>query len=185
MTTDKKMIAKDPVFQTDSFQAIPLELSDEPAVQAFLEACQDFHRLVHGEAVPPGEGLELLTDLPPGGRPEDKFVFGVYDASGQMVALLDLARNYPTERAWWIGLLLIRPEQRGRGLGQAILPALEGWLREQGAECIGLGVVAENTAASRFWERAGFEWIAERSPRRFGQKEQAILVYNRPLKPRE
>lgn len=178
-----KMPEIQPVFKTERFYAFPLSAENEAAVQTFLEQCQDFQLLTHGEPVQPGEGKELLEDLPPGKQLQDKFLFGIYELEGRLVAVLDLVRDYPDRSTWWIGLLLLLPSERGSGLGRQIFEALLGWLRGEGAEKIGLGVVGENTAAQRFWERNGFQLIAERPPQRFGSKEQIVLVYSRPLEP--
>ena len=57
----------------------------------------------------------------------------------------------------WIGLLGTRREHRGQGLGQALLLAGLGQLREAGVAAARLMVDADNpTGATRLYERAGF-----------------------------
>jgi ribosomal protein S18 acetylase RimI-like enzyme len=55
--------------------------------------------------------------------------------------------------------VVVDQEQRGRGLGQAIMQGLEGQLREAG-----LAGVIDNTSARRLYERLGYR-VVGRSPR--------------------
>lgn len=53
--------------------------------------------------------------------------------------------------------IYVDPQYRDRGIGSRLLAAAETILRDRGAEVISLEVMAENTAARRFYERSGYE----------------------------
>jgi GNAT superfamily N-acetyltransferase len=56
-----------------------------------------------------------------------------------------------------IGVALVRPEHRGRGIGSALLETIEGWAREQGQTHLE-GWVCEADEASILWaQRRGYE----------------------------
>jgi GNAT superfamily N-acetyltransferase len=161
------------------FAALLLPGRDTAALQALLEACADFSVLVEGQ--PPGAtaAQEAFEEMPPGKAPDDKFLIGLFDAAGDLVGVLDAIRDYPEPGEWFIGLLLLRPDQRGRGLGQRIYGAFEAWAAASGARSIGLGVVETNERAYRFWQRMGFGLVRTTPPRRFGQKEHAVRYMRR------
>ncbi|MCT9096621.1 N-acetyltransferase [Haloarchaeobius sp. HME9146] len=52
--------------------------------------------------------------------------------------------------------LYVVPEYRGAGRGSALLDAAEEQLRERGADVVQLEVMAKNTEAREFYERAGY-----------------------------
>lgn len=55
----------------------------------------------------------------------------------------------------------VTPDHRGGGVGRDLLSALEGRLRERGAERVRAMVLAENEVGNRFYRSAGFEKIDE------------------------
>lgn len=59
----------------------------------------------------------------------------------------------------WAGLFGIAtlPQARGRGAARAVVSALAHWARDRRAEHLYLQVEPDNDAASRLYERAGFE----------------------------
>jgi GNAT superfamily N-acetyltransferase len=168
------------LFGVGELAAYLLDETDIAAIQTLLEACDDYSTLVTGRATAPGDGAEVLADLPAGKELEDKFVLGLLNTQGEMVGLLDAVRAYPDPGVWFIGLMLIHPAQRGSGLGEHWLNAFEAWVVPQGAEAIMLGVLEENQKALRFWLRCGFERAGQRGPVPFGDKVHIILRMRRP-----
>lgn len=53
--------------------------------------------------------------------------------------------------------LYVRPAYRNRGVGSALLEAVERSLAEQGADVLVLEAMADNEAARRFYRRNGYE----------------------------
>lgn len=62
-------------------------------------------------------------------------------------------------RAAELETLSVLPEERGRGLGSALLDAVDAELERIGVADIGLTVVEPNAGARRFYERRGFETL--------------------------
>ena len=149
-------------FSTSSLAAIPLVPADGPALQRLCEQCQDYSELVEGQAVGSDAASTILTELPPGKTGVDKFVFALQAADGAWVGVIDLVRDFPEAGEWFLGLLLLHPSHRGHGHGAAVYQALADWAQGHGAAALRLGVVSQNTAALRFWQRQGFVEIYRR-----------------------
>ncbi len=152
--------ARDPserVFELTGCFGVRLDEARRPELEAFYEECRDAVELVTG--APPGkdEAGELLSSLPHGKSHEDKFVVGLFDAPGHLVGVLDVIRDYPSQRHWYLGLLMFRPTWRSRGLGERVYRRLEEWVRASGGDAVHLIVQQQNPGALRFWQRMGFE----------------------------
>jgi GNAT superfamily N-acetyltransferase len=145
-----------------------LDKADLDRLQDLLVRCSDFIELGTGGPPHPEDAADLLSATPPDRSRKDKLVLGLWltdDAAGdsaatgdELAGVLDIVRGYPEESAWFLGLLLLTPELRGRGLGERIYRRVEEWVREQGAATIHLGVLERNPDARRFWERLGYEY---------------------------
>ncbi len=70
-----------------------------PALQNLLEQCADYFLLVSGADPGSDAAQALFSQLPPGKAPLDKFVFGVFSASDELVGVLDAVRRYPAPGA--------------------------------------------------------------------------------------
>jgi GNAT superfamily N-acetyltransferase len=155
--------------------------ADQPAIFTLLQGCEDFSLLSSGLPATEEDALELLHDRPPGIAPDQKAVIGFFDRDHRLIAALDFLAGYPEENIWFIGLLLIHPDQRGRGSGKSILSAFEAWARANQAEALMLGVLECNTAALRFWQSNGF-WDVERTgPRVYGLREHTVIRMRKDL----
>ncbi len=143
-----------------------------PQLQHLLERCADFWELIYGTAPAPDSGLQELTSIAPGKTMEDTFTFGVYEDE-RLIAFAQLARDYPKPSEWWIGLLLVDPDERGRGFGAQIHRQIVEWIEAQAGTAMGLVVQTQNERARRFWLRLGYI-EQERQP--------TIVLMSRPLR---
>jgi ribosomal protein S18 acetylase RimI-like enzyme len=140
----------------DGGHAAPVGEAHRAELEALFRACGDYVRLSEGRDPGPAQVDELLFVLPPGRSAADKHVLGIRDGGGALVGVLDVVRDYPAPREWFLGLLMLAPGARGGGLGERILGGLEAALRAEGASALWLAVLEQNPRARRFWERLGF-----------------------------
>jgi GNAT superfamily N-acetyltransferase len=167
--------------QDSGLTARKLGEQDTAAFQALCEACADYHLMLQGEPAGPNEAREQLRLLPPGKTPEDKFVFGLFTPRPRLCGVLDVARDFREPGEWYLGLLMLEPQARGRGLGEQVLRAAEGWAREQGARRMRLACAEQNEAGRRFWERQGYRFDRRFPPRRMGARETVLLELTHEL----
>jgi hypothetical protein len=60
----------------------------------------------------------------------------------------------------WVYYVATDPDRRGRGLGRAIMNAVEDWLRQAGIAKLQLLVRQDNAKASAFYETIGYDEAA-------------------------
>lgn len=132
-----------------------LQPEDAELLQRLFDQCADYSLIVEGEPAAPTAAQELFQETPPGRSLADKFVFGLLDRRGEIIAVLEGLRHYPEDHIWWIGLLLLAPTVRQQGLGRRIVDGFFEYVRAQAGIAIMLGVVADNHLAYKFWRQLG------------------------------
>lgn len=174
----------DILFEAGGYRVLPVSERDAPLLRKLGERCIEHLELHYGSPADPEQMVrELLTDLPPGKTLADKRGMGVFDSAGRLVGGIDVIRDFPEPREWYLGLMVLTPEQRGRGTGTRLLGALLQWLRAQGVEYLRLAASEENEAGRRFWTRMGFEPVKQVIAE-FGSKQSVFHVMRRPLEER-
>jgi len=97
----------------------------------------------HRRATRDGSFLAFLPEVCPAG------LGGGYLAAPDTVELISM---------------FVRPQARGRGVGEAIIDAVVGWAIRKDASTVHLWVTETNKAARKLYERCGFTVTAERQP---------------------
>jgi GNAT superfamily N-acetyltransferase len=151
-----------------------LAAGDLPALQALFERCTAFFQLIHGAPPRRDEAERWLGEASPGKAPGDRRVFGLLDDEDRLVGAVDVVRDYPVAREYWLGTMIIEPSIRGVGLGAWFHAQVLAWIREQGARGVQLRVQQENAGALRFWAREGYEETGVESVRD-GEREQLVV----------
>lgn len=177
-TCDLKIPAS---FARVGYSARFLAASDQIAIFALIQACDDFFILSNGMPSVEGDARSLLSDHPPGISPGQKGVIGFFDSVNNLAAALDFMIGYPNENVWFIGLLLIHPDLRGRGWGKHIVSNFEAWSRANQGKALMIGVLECNTAAMRFWQANGFREIERTGPRVYGLCEHMVIRMRKDL----
>jgi RimJ/RimL family protein N-acetyltransferase len=130
----------------------PIGNDAAPALQQLFERCAEFFQLVEGRFPPPDTALKELEFTMPG---KTTVNFGVYE-DGRLIAFAGLLRDYPKAPEWWLGLMILDPDKRGRGFGAAVHQEIVEWILAQGATVLWIGVQVQNENAQRFWKRIGY-----------------------------
>ena len=132
-----------------------LDASDVADVTTFCRQCSAFFALVADHSPPAETARYLLESRPPGVELTHKHLIG-FERGGEVIAIVDLLKGYPGEADWYVGLLIISPDERARGLGTAVWNAVEAWIRSEGGRHVRLIVQEQNPEAARFWRSVGF-----------------------------
>ena len=104
--------------------------------------------------------LEDMAALPPGKQYEDKFYLGFFSGE-QLVAVMDLIRDFPAEKTAFVGLFMMEPKVQGKGIGSKILGECIGYLQKSGFLSVQLGVDRGTPQSYGFWKKNGFRVIEE------------------------
>lgn len=94
-------------------------------------------------------GGTFLAYLPEVGASEPSGLAGGYPETPGVVELVSM---------------YVRPQARGRGVGEALVAAVIGWARARGAASVHLWVTETNKPARLLYERLGFTLTGERQP---------------------
>ncbi len=120
---------------------------------------------------------DVITELPEGAGPSDKYFTGFYDDEDELVAILDLITGYPDADSAFIGWFMVDAEKQNQGIGSQIMADLRAALSAQGLRKLSLGCIRENTEAREFWEHQGFTAAG----REVDQKEYVVDVFEREI----
>jgi GNAT superfamily N-acetyltransferase len=163
-------------FTLPGYRSSLMQADDLTKLKSLLEKCADYSLMVTGSPPKSSDAASLLADCPEGKTLADKFLIGISTRKQELIGVLDAIRDYPTQHDWWLGLLLLDPAQRNKGLGTRIFKSFEYWLRQQGTRHVFLGVVEENQRAYQFWQGMGFQVVERQPARLFGNLYHVVLT---------
>lgn len=165
----------------DNYIVKRLGMEDEKYLQQLCEKCADYYEVVEGRNPPLNAGYEILAGLPPDKEYIDKFVLGIFNQNSELIGVIDMVKDYPDRGEWIIGLLMMQPEERSKGLGRKIHDCLIGWASKSGANKLRIGVVEDNHNAYEFWRRLGYTETKKVS-KKIGDNEKVVIVMNYCIK---
>jgi len=166
----------------DGLAAIEIGADAVPLLQRFFDANPDYFLAVNGEIPGVDEAHEEVHGiLPAGWSFTRKWVVGIVDSNGEMVAMMNVVSDLLAAGVWHIGLFMVAGAAHGTGLAQALMRRLERWALAGGGAWLRLGVVAGNVRAESFWESAGFVEVRRRDGVAMGRKVNTVRVMVKPL----
>jgi GNAT superfamily N-acetyltransferase len=151
------------------------------AVQSLHERCADYVLRIAGEAPGPDTGRQFFAMLPPGKTRTDKHTFGIFEGQA-LIGCIDLVRGWPDASTAVIGLLLLEPAARGRGIGRLAFDTIEdqarAWPEVRQLRAV---VIDTNALARPFWEHMGFRANGQTRPHQAGTVTSTAVVLMKPL----
>lgn len=130
------------------------EIHREDALD-LAERARDYVVLEVGHAPNDDYIEQFFTACPPGVGEDGLMAFSIMEATA-MAGMIGIAEGYEFHDDWWIGLVLLDPAFRGRGLGRAALDQVKGLAKARNIAMLKLSVLDANPRALRFWLREGF-----------------------------
>lgn len=152
----------------------PAPADEAPLIRLF-EECEDWFLAATGLPSAPGDVQSLYYALPEGAHLDDKVLL-VMERDGVVAGVVDAVRDHPEPGAVAVGLFLLAPWARGRGLGRALAETL---LTRAGDTPLVTATVPPGwRPGERFLERLGFTLSPEPRPnganRRTGPREGGV-----------
>ncbi len=130
--------------------------ADLPLVEEFYTRAADYWLLADRRAPDRQKAQDFFTDCPPNCDPAASHRLGLF-VDGALMGLAELSFGWPAPGDAYLGLQILAPEARGRGLGRALLAEVETRARTAGAPQLYLAVLEANPKGRAFWEREGFQ----------------------------
>jgi len=104
-----------PLFLAADLTAERVSDDDVDLFQPLLERCEDFYQRCFGRPARPDEARQIPLERPPGLGPERGHLVALRDAEGALVGILEAVSDFPSPDEWYLGLMRLGPEARGRG----------------------------------------------------------------------
>jgi len=155
-------------------EAVRLDETDLVELYRLCVSCTAFFELIEGRPATEATAAEILGPLESSYAHGVRHVWGV-KRDGELIAVADLLEGHPGPREWYIGLLLIDPEHRRKGLGAEFCAGILNWIARLGGSTVRLIVQQQNPGARLFWERQGFE-VERELLNRAGELESMVWV---------
>lgn len=154
-----------------------LQPPDLHALQNLFERAKDYFIVATGAPPVVDQAALAYVAGPPTKSVDDKRVIGVFDDREQLIGVLDAIVDWPDQGIWSMGVLLLDPEHRGKGLGRAALSAYETWARTAGAREFRTAVMAHHDGGRAFIEHAGYSTIRSIDDYDAGARRTAVVFY--------
>ena len=151
-----------------------------PLVQRLYQRSRSFFELISGKEAAPNAAERLFVGRPAELSIEQKHVLGVFE-DDTLVGVFDILMGYPNPDVGFIGLFLLDPDYRRRGLGSDAYRAVEQWFKSLGLCEVQLGVQLNNKAGRLFWESHGFVYLKDVPLRDDDDLNGNVLLFSKAL----
>lgn len=160
-----------------------LARSDSSLIQPVFDAVVDYALMQEGQPFGSTAAALEFDEVPPGISTDAKRFFAIEPTDGPPIGIIEGLRGYPSPDIWFLGLMLIIPSARSRGIGASALTELEDYVRSvNNCAEIELAVLKVNERALRFWQGSGFSLRREAAATTFGQRTHERWVLGKGLR---
>jgi GNAT superfamily N-acetyltransferase len=121
----------------------------------FFETAADYVTLESGAAPTQKTVEDFFLERPPHLDADATWHFGAFDG-GVLCGVIGTLMGFPDPDDAYIGLLVLSPSVRGRGIGPRLLNEATATVRAQGAIRQLVAVLEANPKGRAFWSREGF-----------------------------
>ena len=173
------MLVKQLIYAGDKeFLFNEIDETFEVQVIELFKSCSDFFELIGG--VSSMDTDHYFKDIPPGKVYDEKHLIGVFD-DARLIAAIDIVENYPKDKEWIIGLLVIHPDYRQLGLGRKIDEVLGKIVVENRGRFLRVGVQEHNEIGLKFWHNLGYQKKSITKPMLIGKLKSCVVVMDKRL----
>lgn len=157
-------------------------MTDVSALQRLMLSNEGYTRRIEGGALGADAAQQVLSALPPGTTPEQKWCLGLWEGD-LLVAFADVIVGWPEALTAHIGLLMTHGARVGRGLGRTLHTAVvEKLIDLRSVEAMRLAIVDTNASvAEPFWIKRGYVAAGEVVPYESGTVVSTARIWVRPL----
>jgi RimJ/RimL family protein N-acetyltransferase len=157
-----------------------LHPGDEEALQAVFRAAGDHFLSITGRPEPdPDAAAQEIRGC--AATPGRDVALVTLRETGEAVGALGWWRGNPAPDLALLGMLLVAPAHRGRGIAREALGALEGWLRERGVGRLRTGVATHDRRAAGLLPALGFARLGVREHAALGLSMVHLTLWEKAL----
>lgn len=164
----------------DEYLIKPITSSNHNEIKHLYDLCSDYHIMCSGRNAT-DEDIDNIFKYSDKKKLEDSLTLGVHNKCDLLIGMVDIFKNYPDNRTWMIGLLLLSPNERNKKLGKAIHEEIKKYALIQGADTFRIGVVEQNIKGIKFWESLGYQQVKSTTIN-MGNKESNLNILKLSLK---
>lgn len=137
-------------------EIIPLRWpADHERVLHLCLRARDYIELETGAGPDMAYVQETMTDAPNGVPPDQVWCWGAQEGD-TLAGIATCLKGFYGPDDWYLGLLLLDPAARGRGLGAQMLAHVTDQARADRVACLRIAVLDANPRGRAFWARHGF-----------------------------
>lgn len=166
--------------ETDRLVLRTLAPGDEARLQAVFDAARDFFHVLHNQPGPPPDAAsrELAGALATPGRAVAVLTLS---GTGEDVGAVGWWRGNPAPDVALLGMLMIVPEHRGKGLAREALDALDVWLAGLGMRAMRTAFPYRRVLVPPIVRALGFEQLPIAEHTRLGMGGAGTWLWERPV----
>lgn len=158
----------------------PMTSYNREEVKKLYDLCSDYSVMCSGRYAT-YEDVDNVFEYSDKKTAEDSLTLGIYNKCDLLIGMVDIFKNYPDNRTWMIGLLLLAPNERNKKLGRTIHEEIKKYALTQGANTLTIGVVEQNTKGLKFWESLDYEPVGSTTIH-IGDKDSNLNILNLIIK---
>ena len=146
-----------------SHQVRRITEADISDVYALCKSNQKYYE--YSNNAPTVESLtEIISRVPDGAEPNDKYFVGFYDQN-RLISVLELITGYPEKDDAFIGWFMVSGPIQRQGIGSQIFADVRAAMAAQGYDYLSLSCEKGNKDAIAFWKSQGFKSVTEDNAR--------------------
>lgn len=140
------------------FEFVPLTVEQDQA--RVLDLClraTDYIELETGKQPDAKYVQKTLTEAPPQLTSDDVFAVGFARPDRTLAGFVTYLRHFYERNEWYIGLLILDPAERSKGLGGTAAQYVFDHAKSEAGSKIRIAVLQSNPRGRKFWESHGFK----------------------------
>lgn len=142
----------------DEYLIKPITSSNREEIKDLYDLCSDYHIMCSGKNAT-YEDIDSIFEYNDKKTSDDSLTLGIYNKDDLLIGMVDLFKNYPDDKTWMIGLLLLSPNERNKKLGEIVHEEVKKYALTQGADTFRIGVLEQNIRGLKFWKSLEYKQV--------------------------
>lgn len=169
-----------PLFRTDRLVARAVTPAEQALLQWVFERCGDFFQPITGRPAPDADAAEREVGSC-AATPGREVAVLVREETGEPVGALGWWQGNPDPETTLLGMLMVVPAERKRGIAREAIDGLAAWASGRGIRRLRTGVAAQATATHALLRSLGFEPLDQRTHVSVDRGRMMIALFDRAV----